>query len=114
MKTVKERLDELFYEYGINNQREITLQTKQVRELVSHSFEQGGNFYQRWIPVEEKLPNGILTDKKVLVKYQYGDSLVVAIGCYSCFENWIVPTCCYEGEPEVKFWRPIEIKENND
>ena len=116
MKTVKERLEELFYEYSINDTREMTLQTKQVRELVSHSFEQGVNFTQRWIPVEEELPkNAIETGNVILLN---GNSYVgfgffdknMDFHCIGLGRDSLI------GHSNIKFthWLPIDIAENND
>jgi len=109
MKTVKERLDELFYEYGINDTQEVVLQTKQVRELVSHSFEQGVKFAQMWIAVEDELPE---VDKTVLIKSEKGNMYLAFLD--EDKTTWRVDNNRYGTISRFNKWRQIAIKENND
>ena len=99
MKTIKEAAKECMY--YINDRCE----ELQLGHL-SESFEKGVEFTQRWIPVEEELPetNEFEESKICLIKNKYA----IDIGrYYSNYKRWFFST---RNIFEVTHWRYIDIK----
>ena len=103
MKTIEQAAIEFFKEYGYNES-----------SLERIAFEEGAAFAQRWIPVEEELPEEgtlvqakyekRLTDIHVKKGYTYA----------TCRTNnftgelWLVDNSFIAGR--ITHWRPIEYK----
>jgi hypothetical protein len=69
------------------------------------AFVDGAAFAQRWIPVEEELPENSDNEQSLLVKQDNGR---VAI-CYYYRNNWFwSPSFCKVSN--VTHWRPTELK----
>lgn len=68
---------------------------------LSGAFKAGVEFAQRWIPVDEELPEN---DDRVLIKWDNGNCIV---NSFDPFENkWQ-----YDFEKiTITHWRPIELK----
>lgn len=74
--------------------------SNELKTFCEHDFKKGVEFAQRWIPVEESMPE-ILTD--VLIKQSNGK---IAIGCLMD-EGFNVEL--FDFKTHVNYWRPIEL-----
>lgn len=91
MKTIEEAAEDYFKEYGYNESTAENL-----------AFKAGVEFAQRWIPVEEGLPD-FLTD--VLLKLSNGK---ITIGCL--FSEKLFNVEVIDENIKVTHYRPIEYK----
>ncbi len=91
MKKIEQAAKEYFEEYGYNE-----------RSGEDLAFKAGVEFAQRWIPVEEGLPD-FLTD--VLIKISNGK---ISIGCLFIDEKFNVEFI--NEKIKVTHWRPLEYK----
>lgn len=94
MKTIKEASESLEFNRGL-------IQSN-PKLMITESFNSGVEFAQRWIPVEEGLPD-FLTD--VLIKISNGK---ISIGCLFIDEKFNVEFI--NEKIKVTHWRPIEYK----
>ena len=100
MKTIEEAANEI---YPLNKP---TMYTQFVAGLEQSAFKAGVEFAQRWIPVEEELPEN---QELVLVKTNFNCfSTAYFHGKNSGFI--IYGDDAYERFGIITHWRPIEIK----
>jgi len=74
-------------------------------KIADDAFKAGVEFAQRWISVDEELPeiNNCNSSKNVLVKTKDGDVLIGYLYINGWFANSQYPC-------EITHWRPIELK----
>jgi|SRR5665647_827569 len=103
MKTINQAAKEYSaFEINEGNENDALFSSRSgMKQLVERSFKSGIEFAQRWIPVEEELPE-ILTD--ILIKQSNGK---VAIGCKMRHGFNVEIT---NRKINVTHWRPIELK----
>ena len=90
-----------------------------IEEFSSECFKEGIEFAQRWIPVDEELPepisppNGIIDNKDLLIlKYIKHDSYEFGVLIHDSVggKYWVIPDYGVFEINEVSHWRPIELK----
>lgn len=91
MKTISDKAIELYPLRNIGG----------VAEFQQSAFKKGAEFAQRWIPVEEELPE---QGEEVLVK-DFGDCITVG---YCSYNFWNVDTDSVDYS-NITHWRPIEL-----
>ena len=64
---------------------------------LSDAFKEGVTFAQRWIPIEEELPEKLV---QVIVKFEDG----------WCTCTWITEDGDFAFNVKPTYWRPIELK----
>ena len=98
MRTIDQAAKELFPD--CNNEAD-----QKTVEMFREIFRKGAKFFQRWIPVEEELPetNEFEESKICLIKNKYA----IDIGrYYSNYKRWFFST---RNIFEVTHWRYIDI-----
>lgn len=79
---------------------------------VRQSFKRGVEFAQRWIPVEEELPekssHGF--SELVLTKNSFGNILLERYDFELNHFNCVRYDSLIKGDGQVSHWRPIELK----
>lgn len=86
-------------------------ESKNLNWLEQNAFKKGVEFAQRWIPIEEELPEpskdesgfGDIISKNVLVKDEYDNYDIKKY-------NWDLYTWMGSRSVIPKFWRPIDFK----
>ena len=75
-------------------------------DITIKDFTKGVEFAQRWIPVEEELPDE--NEEFILVKERSG---LVEVGLWQPWNNEfsVNPHSCFR-EDKITHWRPIEYK----
>ena len=122
MKTKEEAAEELANAYCRKSDEVIDLKRSMINEYIYTAFKDGVEFAQRWIPVEEELPEmsdneedwifdeeiddePVKFSKDVLIKDKYGN---VAMGCMYEDGDWLSEYIIMD--KPITHWRPIEIK----
>lgn len=106
MKTIEEAAKEL---YPLNKP---TMFTQFVAGLEQSAFKSGVEFAQRWISVEDELPevkNHGFSDL-VLTKNSYDNIMLERYDSESKQFNGIRYGCIKNNDGQVTHWRPIELK----
>ncbi len=113
MKTIEEQAVEFEEKEGFRIWNEANHEGgKPCTHLCVESYRQGAIDSQRWIPVEEELPendsNGF--SKFVLTKSKYVDIKIERYDFESKCFNAIRHDILTNGDGQVTHWRPIELK----
>ena len=120
MKTIDEAAKD--YVKGFGGNPELSL--SEIIEYAIEDFKAGAEFAQRWIPVDDELPEYTTIDKHNAVNVKFttinGDvrecTATLELVSQHCFENspmhnrWFVYPSGGHELKTVTHWRPIELK----